>query len=68
MGPKLLFVFGIVAAHGAVGAAWCRQDSPQQRTAMATCVNAPAPLPYIESRGEMLAHVVDLPNEDPMQP
>ena len=29
MGPKLLFLLGIVLAHGALAAVWVRQDAPQ---------------------------------------
>ena len=45
MGPKLLFVLGIVLAHGALGAAWVRQEAPQGRTAIASCVNMPGAQP-----------------------
>ena len=40
MGPKLLFVLGIVVAHGALAAGWVHQDAPKQRAAIATCVPA----------------------------
>ena len=56
MGAKLLFVFGIVLAHGALGAVWVGQEPPQPRVAIATCVNSSAPLPYFDQqRGELVA-------------
>ena len=68
MGPKLLFVMGIVVAHGALGAAWVRQEAPQPRPAMATCVNVPNPLPFIQPQRELLAHVVNIPLGNSLQP
>ena len=56
MGPKFLFVIGIVIAHGALGAVWVGQEPPNPRPALATCVNTQVPLPYFEQqRGELLA-------------
>jgi len=55
MGPKLLFVLGIVLAHGALAAGWVRQEGPKQRTAIATCVQAPDTLPHFEPPRELLA-------------
>jgi len=55
MGPKLLFVLGIVAAHGALGAAWLGQESHPPRSAVANCVNTSAPLPYFERPRELVA-------------
>jgi hypothetical protein len=68
MRPKLLFVLGIVLAHGAVGAAWIKQDAPQARTAIASCVNAPLPMPYFQPQRELLAHVVPIHSEEQAQP
>ena len=68
MGPKLLFVLGIVLAHGALAAVWVRQDAPPARATVATCINAPVPLPYFQPQRELLAHVVDGHNEDLAQP
>lgn len=70
MGPKLLFVFGIVLAHGALGAVWVGQEPPQPRTAIATCVNSAAPLPYFDQqRGELVAmHVEVINRESPLLP
>ncbi len=60
MGPKLLFVVGIVLAHGALGAVWVGQEPPQPRVPIATCVNSAAPLPYFDQqRGELLAMRVE---------
>ena len=68
MGPKLLFVMGIVLAHGAVGAAWIHRESPQPRAA-GVCVNIPAPLPYFRPPGELLAmRVAEVGPGDTMQP
>lgn len=55
MGPKLLFVFGIVAAHGALGAAWLQQETPKHREPIATCVKVPGALPDFTPRRELLA-------------
>jgi hypothetical protein len=55
MGPKLLFVLGIVVTHGALGAAWMRNESSSPRTPVTTCVYAPAPLPYFQPQSELLA-------------
>ena len=69
MGPKLLFVFGIVLAHGALAAVWVRRDAPPPgRATLGTCINAPMPMPYFQPQRELLAHVVDGHNEDPAQP
>jgi len=55
MGPKLLFIAGIIAAHGALAAGWARQEAPRQRTWIATCVQAPEEPPYFEAPRELLA-------------
>ena len=66
MGPKLLFVFGIVAVHGAVGAVWMRQETPLQRLPVTTCVQSPAEQPYFQPKMELLAMwVAPATNEDP---
>jgi hypothetical protein len=64
MGSKLLFVFGIVLAHGALAAAWVRQDAPQARGTLATCINNPVPMPYFQPPRELLAHVIEIQSED----
>jgi hypothetical protein len=60
MGPKLLFIFGIVVAHGAVAASLVRQEAPTQRESVATCVNTPPALPHIIPKRELLA-MADIP-------
>jgi len=59
MGPKLLFILGIVAAHGALAAALVQQEAPHQRAAVSTaCVNAPdTALPDLTPRAEIYAAV-----------
>ena len=65
MGAKLLFFFGIVVTHGAVGAALMRQESPLAHAAVSTCVQSPSPLPYFGRQGdlEMLAQVLAVEND-----
>jgi hypothetical protein len=58
MGPKLLFVMGILLAHGALGAAWLKDASPQPRQAVASCVNTPGAMPDLSPRREILAMLV----------
>jgi hypothetical protein len=55
MPRKLLFLFGIVMAHTALGAAWLQQDSPKQRVAVTTCVNVPGEQPDFTPPREILA-------------
>jgi hypothetical protein len=59
MGSKLLFLVGIVAAHGALAAALVQQEAPHQRAALAsTCVNTPdTALPDLSPRAEIYAAV-----------
>ena len=57
MGSKVLFVLGIVVAHGALAAGWVHQDAPKQRPASATCVQAPDTLPHFAPPRELLASV-----------
>ena len=59
MGPKLLFVLGIVAAHGALAAALVQQEAPHQRVAMTNaCVHTPdTALPDLSPRAEIYAAV-----------
>lgn len=64
MGPKLLFVMGIIVAHGALAASWVHQDAPRQRAAIATCVQAPDTLPYFDPPRELLA-IAEIPPADP---
>jgi len=55
MGTKLLFVLGIVVAHGALAAGWVHQDAPKPRSSIATCVQAPDSLPSFAPPKELLA-------------
>ena len=57
MGPKLLFILGIIAAHGALAAGWVRQDASKQRPSIATCVQVPDTLPHFDPPRELLARV-----------
>jgi hypothetical protein len=59
MGSKLLFLMGIVAAHGAVAAGWVSQDAPRQRQAVvSTCARAPSQPLHISPPRELLAYAV----------
>jgi hypothetical protein len=58
MGLKLLFLLGIVAAHGAVAAGFSTQDGSARRTPSRTCVRTPAPAPHFEQPRELLAYAV----------
>jgi hypothetical protein len=55
MGPKLLFILGIIGAHGALAASWLHQDAPKPRSSIATCVQAPDSMPHFEPPRELLA-------------
>ena len=69
MGPKLLFVMGILVAHGALGAAWLKDASPHTRVPVAACVKTPGALPDLSPRREILAMlVVPATFEESMQP
>jgi hypothetical protein len=60
MGPKLLFVLGIVVAHGALAASWVAQEAPRHRMAVITsCSQIPTePLHIAPPQREMLAYAV----------
>jgi hypothetical protein len=66
MGRKLLFLLGIVLAHGALAAAWVKNEEPQPRQTVASCVNTPVPMPWFQPQHELLAQVVL--HEEPAQP
>ena len=69
MGPKLLFLIGIVVAHGAVGAALLSHDAPRATAPVASCTKTPEPLPYFEPKRELLAMLVFTTTpEDPHSP
>lgn len=63
MGPKLLFIVGIVVAHGALAAGWVNHEPPKQRVALATCVRTPNTLPHYSAPLELLARA-DIPIVD----
>lgn len=59
MGPKLLFVLGIVLAHGALAAGWIAQEAPRHRQAIITsCTQPPTKPLHIAPPREMLAYAV----------
>ena len=58
MGPKLLFFFGILVTHGAVGAALLGGESPLAGVPVGSCVQSPTPLPYFGQQRELLAMLV----------
>ena len=67
MCPKLLFVVGIILAHGALAAGWIAREPPKQRVSIGTCVRTPASpsaLPHYSPPRELLARaevpVIDL--------
>lgn len=65
MGPKLLFIFGIVLAHGALAAGWVAQDAPRHRAALvSSCIQQPSAPLRIEPRRELLAYAVTLANAE----
>jgi hypothetical protein len=69
MRAKLLFIIGIVLTHGALGAVWIHDESPRMRPPATSCVNSSAPLPYFETKREMLAmYVVPAHTEEIPQP
>jgi len=55
MSAKLLFLLGIIVAHGALAAGWVHQEGPKQRPAVAACVQAPDSLPDFTPPRELLA-------------
>jgi hypothetical protein len=59
MGPKLLFVLGIVLAHGALAAGWMAQKAPRHREAVITsCTRMPSEPFHVSPRRELLAYAV----------
>ena len=60
---KLLIVFGIIVAHGALAAGLVSEDPPKQRIALGTCVKTPDVLPHIAPRRELLA-MAEIPIAD----
>ena len=69
MGPKLLFILGIVVAHGALAAGWVHQEAPKQRASIATCVQAPDVMPHFSPPRELLAATqISIAELEVMQP
>lgn len=59
MGPKLLFIFGIVLAHGALAAGWVAQEAPRHRASLvSSCTQRPSVPLHISPRRELLAYAV----------
>ena len=64
MGRKLLFLVGIVIAHGALAAGLASEDGSIPRSGVVTsCVRAPEKPLHIAPPRELLAYAV-LPNRD----
>jgi len=55
MKSKLLFIFGIVVAHGAVGAGLMHDLSSPQRTVALSCAQTPVADPYFAPQRELFA-------------
>lgn len=68
MGPKSLFLLGVVLAHGALGAVWVQQEPSKARPTSTSCVNTAAPLPYFEPPLEILARMEPSRPEDRLHP
>jgi hypothetical protein len=68
MGPKLLFIFGIILAHGALAAGFMHDQTSKTREVRMSCANTAAPLPYFAPPRELLAMIVVPPAGDVMQP
>jgi hypothetical protein len=58
MKSKLLFIFGILVAHGAVGAGLMHDLSLPQRVVALTCAHTPSADPYFAPRRELFAATV----------
>jgi hypothetical protein len=57
MGPKLLFIVGIILGHGALAAGWIAREIPKERI-IGTCARTPATpnvLPHYSPPRELLA-------------
>ena len=69
MVSKLLFVFGIVLAHGAVAASLIHDQPSRDRDMSFSCANPPAPDPYFAPQRELVAMIVVPPSaKDPLSP
>ena len=69
MKSKLLFIFGIIVAHGAVGAGLLHDQTSVDREVTLSCARTPTADPYFAPPRELLAMaVIPLPAGDVMQP
>jgi hypothetical protein len=69
MGPKLLFVVGIIVAHGALAAGWVHHEAPMQRAIVASCIRIPGTLPNLAPARELYAMtVIPLVDHEVRQP
>jgi hypothetical protein len=69
MGPKLLFVVGIIVAHGALAAGWVHHEAPMQRAIVASCIRIPGTLPNLAPARELYAMaVIPLVDDEVRQP
>jgi len=69
MGAKLLFIVGIIVAHGALAAGWVHHETPMQRAIVGSCVHMPGTLPNIAPAREIYAMaVVPIANHEVSQP
>lgn len=55
MGPKLLFLIGIVVTHGAVGAALMSEEGAPPPSTVSSCIQVPDPPPHFQAQAELLA-------------
>ena len=61
MSSKLLIVFGIIVAHGALAAGWMKRESPQPRAlAASSCSRSPGAMPDFTPRPMLLAALISL--------
>jgi len=69
MGPKLLFLIGIVVTHAAVGAAWMNSAQDPPRAMIPVCTQTPTPVPHYQPQAELLAiHLSTATLADTLQP
>jgi hypothetical protein len=69
MGPKLLFLIGIVVTHAAVGAAFVNRAQNPPHAVVPTCTQPPTLLPHYEPQAELLVlHETVVTLGDRLQP
>jgi hypothetical protein len=64
MRSKLLFLLGIIVAHGALGAVLVT-SAPEPRQPSFTCAYIPEAMPYFEPQRELLAARPASPENEP---